>query len=80
MCCARGNILTQKDGKLSEKHWEKQIYHKTWSVIQIDGDTSLRPKEHQEAVNDRKVRHPLDQYDTPEIPKSTRRKQKLLKY
>jgi hypothetical protein len=45
--------------KLSEKQWEKQMYHKTWSVIQIDGDTSLMPKEHQ-AVNDRKVSHPLD--------------------
>jgi hypothetical protein len=46
-------------GKLSAKHREEQMYHKTWSGIQIDGDTSLRPKEHQ-AVNDRKVRHPLD--------------------
>jgi hypothetical protein len=72
MYCAKGNISTHKDGKHSEKPYEKQMFPKIWLVTRTAGNTSIRRKEHRDLANDNIFPPLLDH--TPQNYQETERK------
>jgi hypothetical protein len=69
MCCAKGNISTYKDGKHSEKPYEKYMFPNIGLVTRTAENTSIRRKEHRDLASDNRVPPLLDR--TPQKHQET---------
>ena len=68
-------MSTHKDGKHSERPYEKQMFDKIWLVTRTAGYTSLRPQEHRDLANDNRVPSLLDR--TPQKHKEAEGKKSI---